>query len=326
MYAPDIKISEVNQYNILPEPIYFEAFQELIDTYPREEFYRTYPFDVSPPTDDKPFMSHYFKWSQVNQIIAEFGKTWQPFGGAGYFVILALLILAFPVAILLIVMPIIMSQIRKSKIPSDNNLISTSKSSIVPLTYRKRYFLYFLYFGFLGMGFLFVEIPLIQRFILYLGHPSFALSTILFTILLLSGIVSRISHYIPLLLAISSLVIILLFQPVVLPFVFETTLGFPIIARIIVTVLLLAPVGFLMGIPFPSGIKNVSEIDKSPVLTPWFWAINGSTSVIASILAALLALSFGFTWVFRFGALFYAAAWLTAKFAFNLPLARSLHR
>jgi hypothetical protein len=326
VYAPDLKISQVNQYNILPEPVYFETFQELIETYPRVEFYRTYPFDVSPPTDNKPFMSHYFKWSQVNQTIAEFGKTWQPFGGAGYFVIMALLLLALIVALLLIVLPIIVLQIRKSKTPPEKHTISKHKFSTRPPTQRLKYFLYFLYFGFLGIGFLFVEIPLIQRFILYLGQPSFSLSMILFTILLFSGIGSRISHRVHLLPAMSILVIILLFQPIVIPFVFGLTLGVPIIARIIVTVLLLAPVGFLMGLPFPSAIKIVSEIDNSTMLTPWFWAINGSTSVVSSILAALLALSFGFAWVFRFGALFYAAACLTAKFAFNLPPVRSPHR
>ncbi len=326
VYAPDIDRSEVNQYNILTEPLYFETFQELLYTFPREEFYRTYTFDVSPPTDDKPFLGHYFKWSQANQIMAEFGKTWQPFGGAGYFVIIALLLLAVTVALFLIILPIIVFQIRKYINPLDNNFNSINKFSLGPSNHRKRYILYFIYFGLLGLGFLFVEIPLIQGFILYLGHPSFALSTILFTILLFSGIGSRISQHVSLLPAISILVIILLFQPIILPYVFETTLGFPIITRITVTIMLLAPVGFLMGIPFPSGIKNVSEIDQNPVLTPWFWAINGSISVISSILAALLALSFGFTWVFRFGALFYAAAWLAAKFAFNLPPVRSPHR
>lgn len=326
VYAPDIDRSEVNQYNILTEPLYFETFQELLYTFPREEFYRTYTFDVSPPTDDKPFLGHYFKWSQANQIMAEFGKTWQPFGGAGYFVIIALLLLAVTVALFLIILPIIVFQIRKYINPLDNNFNSINKFSLGPSNHRKRYILYFIYFGLLGLGFLFVEIPLIQGFILYLGHPSFALSTILFTILLFSGIGSRINQHVSLLPAISILVIILLFQPIILPYVFETTLGFPIITRITVTIMLLAPVGFLMGIPFPSGIKNVSEIDQNPVLTPWFWAINGSISVISSILAALLALSFGFTWVFRFGALFYAAAWLAAKFAFNLPPVRSPHR
>ena len=86
IYAPGILPDETNRYNILPESIYYQAFTALLGAQPRAAFYASYPFDVTPPTDDHPFFGHFFKWSQAGQILTDLGKTWQPFGGAGYFV------------------------------------------------------------------------------------------------------------------------------------------------------------------------------------------------------------------------------------------------
>ena len=77
----------------------------------------------------------------------------------------------------------------------------------------------------------------------------------------------------------------------------------------LLTVLMLAPVGVLMGIPFPTGMNAVGKLYGSPASIAWVWAVNGSASVISSILAALLALSLGFTWIFHLGAACYALAW-----------------
>ena len=94
VYAPDIQIDETNRYNILPQAVYYEIFKEFLENENREEFYAAYDFDVRPPSDDHPFFGHYFKWSQIGEIWQTIGITWQPFGGAGFFVILAILALA----------------------------------------------------------------------------------------------------------------------------------------------------------------------------------------------------------------------------------------
>jgi hypothetical protein len=316
VHAPDIHPKEINRYNILPEPIYYQLFSELLKAEPRQVFYDAYPFDVRPPTDDHPFFGHYFKWSQAEQIIAEMGHTWQPFGGAGYFVILALLALAAFMAGAIILLPLAIRQpVRKTEPRHQVSMVR-------PL----------LYFGLIGLAFLLVEIPLLQRFILYLGNPAYALTTVLFSILLFSASGSRLSHRISQKAVLLALVLLILTLPYGLPHIFSLTLGLPIFFRLFLTTLILAPIGFLMGIPFPAGIqwlqtlsKDKQAVNEHPKI-PWVWATNGATSVIASVLAALLALTFGFNWVLRLGALCYAGALLMVLIHPKKTPSRSLHQ
>jgi hypothetical protein len=296
VYAPGMEAEEANRYNILPEPVYYRAFTTLLNTQPRSAFYAAYPYAVSPPTDDHPFFGHYFKWSQAGQVFSELGRTWQPFGGAGYFVIVALLVLAVVLSAVLILLPVAVASRRRAD----------ARPRLV----------YPLYFGLIGLAFMMVEIPMIQRFILFLGHPAYALTVILFSILTSSALGSRSSSRFPLRVSMGTLVLLLLAAPVLLPWIFEMSLGQPLGVRMAITALVIAPAGFLMGIPLPGGIRwmveqqdfqdmgNVSQI-------PWIWGVNGAASVVSSVLAALIALSFGFDWVLRIGALVYGLALLT---------------
>ncbi len=288
VYAPDLHLEETNRYNVLPQAIYAQAYRALLTARPREAFYKAYPYDVRPPTDDRPFFGHYFKWSQAPQVLAELGKTMQPFGGAGYFVILALLVLALLAAGVLILLPV-MVRARDTFSPK-------------PAAY----------FALIGLAYLFVEIPLIQRFILFLGNPAYAFTAVLFTLLLSSGLGSQRSERLPFRLALGGLVVLLLVAPLLLPPLFARMLGWPLTLRLSATVLLLAPIGFFMGIPFPAGLRWVTRQESDEEIIPWVWAVNGAASVVAAILAALLALTVGFGWVLRLGALCYAGAWLTA--------------
>jgi len=298
-YAPDVQLEETNQYNILPESKYYLTYVSLLDANPRATFYDNYEYDVRPPTDDHPFFGHYFKWTQAPQVIAEFGRAWQPFGGAGYFVIVALLVLAIILAAALILLPVAV-------------LKRPSRAIASPFQMRNLF-----YFGLLGFAFLFVEIPLLQRFILYLGQPTYAFTTVLFSLLFFSGLGSRLSNRIPLRLSLPTLVILILVAPLLFPRLFAWTLGLPLTMRLGLTVLVLSPLGLLMGVPFPAGIRLMKrEQAQSPGKeatgsVPWVWAVNGAASVVASILSALLALTFGFSSVLRLGAFCYAGAWIT---------------
>jgi hypothetical protein len=298
-YAPDIQPEETNKYNILPESKYYESYVSLLNSNPREAFYENYEYDVRPPTDNHPFFGHYFKWRQAPQIIAEFGQAWQPFGGAGYFVIVALLLLAIILANVLILLPVALSK-------------QANRNSKSPFLARN-----LIYFGLLGFAFLFVEIPLLQRFILYLGNPAFAFTTVLFSLLFFSGWGSRLSERIPPRLSLALLVILIFTAPLLLPCFFSSTLGLPLSIRLGLTILLLSPMGFLMGVPFPAGIRLMrpsqsanSENEVQDGEVAWVWAVNGASSVVASMLSALMALTFGFNGVLTLGALCYAGAWV----------------
>jgi hypothetical protein len=145
----------------------------------------------------------------------------------------------------------------------------------------------------LGLGYLFVEIPLMQHFILFLGHPIYAFAAVLFAILLFSGLGSMVSTRLSLPKTLIILIGAIILYPLVLPFVFRLLLGQALALRLLVSVLSLAPLGFLMGVPFPKGIEIIGRL--APDLISWAWGINGCTSVLASILSAMLAISFGFS-------------------------------
>jgi len=285
VYAPDIQPDEVNRYNVLAEPLYFQTFTALLAAKDRAAWYAAYPFDVTPPTDAHPFFGHFFKWSQAQQVLAELGKTWQPFGGAGYFVLAALLILALAAAGVIILLPVVVARRRIGKVTTP------------------------VYFGLLGLGFMLVEIPLMQRFILFLGHPAYAMTTVLFAMLFFSGIGSMLAQRVPLHVALGLLVGLIGVYAVGLPTLFARTLALPLGGRMAVAVLTLVPAGLLIGMPFPQGLRRLAATPRS---IPWAWGVNGALSVVASVLAALLALASGFDVVLLGGALCYAGAWLTA--------------
>jgi hypothetical protein len=164
----------------------------------------------------------------------------------------------------------------------------------------------FLYFVLLGLGYLFVEIPLIQRFILFLGHPVYAFATVLFSLLTFSGVGSLLSPRLPLGKTMVALIALVVGYPILLPYFFQLLLGAPLLLRLVVSVVALAPLGFLMGVPFPSGIRLTGRV--APGLVPWAWGVNGFASVLSSILAVMLAISQGFSRVLFAGAAAYALA------------------
>lgn len=289
-YLPGLQPEETNRFNILAEPLYYQAFTGFLESPSRPAWLAAYPYDVAPPTDEHPFFGHYFKWSQAPQIFAELGKSWQPFGGAGYFVLLVLLALALGLAVVIILLP-----------------LAGAHKTTAPLRVITAALFYF---GLLGLAFLLVEIPLVQRFILYLGNPAYALTTALFTILLFSGLGSQFSERFPLLASLVVLILAALVTPGLLSLLFDLTLGYPVFVRMLIAIAALAPLSFLMGMPFPGGLRRLGA--TAPDLIPWAWGVNGALSVIASILAALMALSFGFSWALLAGAGCYAGALASA--------------
>jgi hypothetical protein len=168
-----------------------------------------------------------------------------------------------------------------------------------------------LYFACLGLAFLFVEIPLAQRFILVLDQPVTALAIVLFAILLFSGLGSLSVRRLSLTRGMIALIALIILFPIFLDPLSAFALILPEWGRIALAVLAIAPLGFLMGLPFAGGLSVVESRDAS--LVPWAWAINGSFSVISSVLAVMIALSWGFSAVFWLGAAAYGGALLVFR-------------
>jgi hypothetical protein len=308
VYLPGIRSDEVNRYNVMPQPDYYRACVGLLEAEDRDAWYRAYAFDVEPPDDDRPFFGHFFKWGQAPEVLAMAGHTWQPFGGAGYFVLLALMALAMLAATVLILLPL--AARRRERARQETSLGAALG-----------------YFALLGLGYLCVEIPLLQRFILFLGHPAYAMATVLFALLLFSGLGSLLSRRVPLWLVLILLPVLVGGYALGLPALFKAALAAPLGGRLAIAVVALAPPGLLMGMPFPKGLALLEEracpvcpepSRRAPAIVAWAWGVNGAVSVVASVLAALLALSFGFSLVLALGAACYVGA-LAVSAAISAP-------
>jgi hypothetical protein len=289
VYLSDLKAEEANRYHFYEEAPYYHAFRELFYADRREKFYREWAYDTRPPTDDKPFYFHLFKWRQVPDIWQQLGHTWQPFGGGGYLVLLALLGIATLASGVTILFPLAFT--RRSP-----GVISGLPRGPA-LTY----------FGCLGLAYLGIEIPLIQRCVLFVDHPTTAFATVVSVLLIASGIGSLLATRLRVQWAIPTLVIYVLFLAASLSVISDLFLGRSLAVRITVVSVLLTPLGVFMGVPFPAGLALLYK--GAPKLIPWAWSINGCASVIASILTALTALSWGFNVVLFISAIVYLLAW-----------------
>lgn len=173
------------------------------------------------------------------------------------------------------------------------------------------------YFISLGLGFMLIEIPLIQRFTLFLGHPTLAISVVLFSLLLASGLGSfystkwrnqQLFNVFKVSLAIGALVILYM---LILPFVFNAYLGYDSTFRFLLVFGLIFPLGFLMGIPFPVGLKFAKKEGRNEAA--WMWCINGAFSVLGAVAALVIAMSFNFSAVLLSGAFIYFAIFLVGR-------------
>ena len=310
VYHPGIVAPDLNRFSVHPTPAYHDTVAAILDDGGREELYDGYSHDISPVSDDRPFYFHLFRWSQTPEILGSLGRTFQPFGGAGFLIVLGSLVVAVAAAGVFILLPLLLRHNRQGRLGVSEGQSVTPALSRSPSPAR---LWPFVYFAGLGLGFLWVEIPLLQRFILYLDQPTYAFATVLFGVLVWSGVGSLASDRLQVSMAAAVSVVagLSVLYALGLPLLFDATLGLPLAGRLALSVALLAPLGMAMGVPFPRAIRMLGE--QGPALVPWAWAVNGSTSVVSAILATVLALSFGFTWVILGGAAAYMAAAAAAQ-------------
>ncbi len=257
------------------EPYYYNAVQNLIKN--KDSFYKDYIFDVKPVTDNKPFYFNFFKLSKFNELSKIIGQRWNPFFDSG-FLLFFILIQALILALIFILLPMkFYNKIDKKK----------------PLAY----------FFAIGISYLFIEIVLIQKFVLFLGHIIFSSSLIIFSMLLFSSLGALYSQKIKfknLNKIILAIFILVIFYLLLLNFIIDYFIPLNLIPKMILTVIITAPLGFVMGFPFPLGIRAIKK-----ELVTWAWAVNGSASVLSPILAVMLALFFGYNIVLFLAGLIY---------------------
>jgi hypothetical protein len=183
--------------------------------------------------------------------------------------------------------------------------------------------LFLLFFSLVGIGFMLVEIPLIQKFILFLGQPVYSMAVLLFSLLIGAGIGSwaggifwkqGVLHKLRLAsMMVGVLVGLYIFF---LPHVFTLFMGSPFYSRILISFVLLSPLGFFMGMPFPLAMTLLGEIGLTQYV-PRMWGVNGIGSVLGSVLAIALAISFGFSYAMLLGAILYFSIFFLFSFGFR---------
>jgi spermidine synthase len=282
------------RYNQL-DPLYMPSqpghnpFADLIASNDPSSFARSYAYNVAPVSDNTPF---FFFTLKPGQILGEQGLRagidWKV--NLGVLVLFLVLVISLLAVLGFLVLPLALKRNRRRQSP-------------IPL----------LYFVAVGVGYILVEIAFIQRFVLFLGHPTYALTVVIFLLMLSSGAGSLASRFwlpraemgwLPLLLVIVTLVAYVFFLPSRLALL----VGWPIELKMLVSGILLIPLGFVMGMPFPTGLRVLApaptaEFPASPDnAVEWAWAMNAAASVLGSVMAMAIAIQFGLTATLACGA------------------------
>lgn len=279
-----------------PTDLLKEGVDRLMDPRTRAAFVESYPFDLRPVTDGRPFFNQFFRLAKVREAYRMLGRKWQPFVEGEYLLPLVL-VQACALSGLLILGPLV--------------FLSRSRSL------KAKTFL--LYFVGTGCGFMCVEIALMQRFILFLDHPIKAMTVVLSGLLVSAGIGSLCSRplarrfperaaWVPLL---TAAMVGCYCLGLALPGSWGAHAGPG--GRTLLALGALMPLGFTLGLPFPLGLMQAGAL--SPRMVPWAWGVNGCASVTGAVLAIIMATGCGFSTVLAAASGFYVlACWLLVWF------------
>lgn len=298
-YTPDLKPEQVNQYNILNSPVFYQAATALLSE-KSDVFMQQYKFNLQPATDDQPYFHQFFKWSTFKEIFQMRNRGGMALLEWGYITLLVTLGIAGFFSVLLILLPLWYYQRKQT----------TANTSV-----RRRDVFY--YFFAIGLAFLFIEIAFMQKFILFLHQPIYAIAVTLTAFLIFAGagsywsgrLLQSLTGSKILLYAIAGIVLFSLVYLLLLDSLFAILVSLPIVVKMLITVLLIAPLAICMGMPYPLAMANL--VHHAKYYIPWAWGINGCASVISAVLASLLAIHFGFSTVILLAAILYASVLFT---------------
>ncbi len=283
------------------EPVYLPGdgsntpFAQLLTSPNPPAFWRSYRYDVSPVSDDRPF----FFYTVQPRDLWNFVMTANT-ASADYKVnraiplLFALIAVSIGATLLILILPRLLLGTRLPK--------------------QQGVFLFLMYFLCLGAGYILIQVALIQKFVLLLGHPTYALTVIVFSMLVASGagsfwsrrvIAGKDARLMRVLAGVAGMVALLAFAA---PSLTAGAVSWPLPAKMLITALAIAPAAFLMGMPFPSGLRRLQERHAPSVR--WAWSLNAAASVLGSGGAIVLAIYTGLQATLLFGGALYLIALL----------------
>jgi spermidine synthase len=281
------------------------VYYRLLSIDSRNAFIKQADIDLTAPTDDRPFFDHFQKlgsFQKSSTVLPNELNRMLRFLNRGDMALITLLGEAVVLSSVFILLPVIRFGKRSSAI---------SRWSVLA------------YFSALGLGFILIEISLIQKHILFLGQPVYSISSVLFSVLLSAGLGSYLFQryfrdgsvrlwlaFIPILLG-----TLLLAELLLMPAIFHAFLGSSKMIRFCISGFLIAPLGLILGIPFPLGIRVLGI--RAPEIIPWAWALNAYATVIGSILAVIFAILVGFRTNFAIAFVAYAIGFVLFRLAFK---------
>jgi hypothetical protein len=289
VHYPGLAADAANRHNLVAIPWLYQGAQALLGA-DAARYIGDYKFAIAPATDDRPFFHNFFRWSTLPELWRLRGAGAAALLDSGYLVLAAALVQAVPLAVLLILAPLL--ALRRA----------------VPMRGMWRSAAYFLA---LGLAFLFVELALLSRFTLFIGSQLLAATIVLGALLVFAGLGSALSPFLrarhPIALAGATLAIALpLADGIVLPTLFAHAAEWTLASKALVSVAVLAPLAIVMGMPFPLGLAHLAR--TAPAFVPWAWGINGCASVVSALLAVLIAIDYGYSTVILAAAALYACA------------------
>jgi hypothetical protein len=288
-WYPGMPRALANRSNVLPEPWFYDGTRALLGP-GAQRFIASYPFDIRPATDDRPYFQNFFRWPAFMEAWQSRGRGGMALLEAGYAVLAATVLQALLAGILLIVVPLVLL---RRQAPA-----SAGRGRVL------------VYFTSIGLAFLFVEIVFLQKMQLVVHHPTVALALVLGIFLIGAGAgsywtarVSSAEARRTLVVAVCGILLLGALYSALFDALLAALSGWPLAARGAVAALLLLPLAFLMGTPFPLALRELTESTVA-----WAWGINGCASVVSPALATLLAIDFGLTTVLLLALLIYVAA------------------
>ena len=294
VYLPNITKEMVNRFNIFDAPYHFLEINRLAQAYrsgTEEAYFENYPLDVAPQSDSRPFPGRFLKWSELKTIYKITGSRFYSLFMSGEIVVSVVFLEALVIAIFLLMLPVftIKSQDKKSNISQ------------------------ILYFLAVGTGFMFVELFFIKKYIFIFGDPVISFTMVLTGILVFSGFGGYCSQRIGpggLRYVLIALIAVLILVFLGLDSMIHGILGLSKILQYTLAILLLIPPGFLLGLPFPLGMRYLLN---RPAQRAYAWTANGCASVLTSIISAQIALSLGIPIIILCAAAAYLLAFLISN-------------